>query len=124
MIGVLGELGEETHDRVGVQQLRHAEVRALIALEVEPALFTFAGGDQDHAAVGDLPVVDRQGIGGRDTGTFTVVHGAGHPDEHDSLEPGVTQVVSRSPRAASSMKAVTWVHSPLTPGSSGLMIDQ
>ena len=91
MIGVLREVAQEADDRVGVQQLRHAVVGALIALEIEPALLTFSGGDQDHAAVVDHLVVDRQRVGGGDTGTFAVVHGAGYADEHDALEPGVTQ---------------------------------
>ena len=92
MIGVLGELGQKTHDRVGIQQLGHAVGRALVALEIEPALFALAGGDQDHAAVGHQLAVDRQGVGRRDAGTLAVVHRARHADEDHALHSGVAQL--------------------------------
>ena len=92
MVGGLREFGQEAHDRVGVQQLGHAVGRTLVALEVEPAVFTVAGGDQDRAAVGHELVVDRQRVGGRNAGTLTVVHGARHADERDALETGVAQI--------------------------------
>ena len=93
MVGFVGEIGEEPDDRVGVQQLRQAEIGALVALEVEPALFTLAGGDQDHAAVVHRLVVDRQRVGRRDTGALAVAHGARHADKDDALEPGVAEGV-------------------------------
>ena len=89
---VFGELGQETHDRVGIQQLGHAVGRALVALEIEPALFALAGGDQDHAAVGQQLAIDRQRVGGRDAGALAVVHRARDADEDDTLDPGVGQV--------------------------------
>ena len=124
MIGVLGEIGEEADDRVGVQQLRKTEIGTLTALELKAALFTLAGRDDNHAAVVDGLVVDRQRIGGWDTGAVAVVHGARHADEHDALEAGVAEGGQPPPRAASSMKAVTCVHSPRSPGNSGLISDQ
>ncbi len=92
MIGVLGELGQKVHDRIGIQQLGHAVGRALVALEIEPALFAVPGGDQDHAAVRYQLAVDRQGVGRRDAGALTVVHGARHADENHALHPGVAQL--------------------------------
>ena len=92
MVGGLREFGQEAHDGVGVQQLGHAVRRTLVALEVEPALFTVAGGNQDRTAVGHELVVDRQRVGGRNAGTLTVVHGARHADESDALDSGVAQI--------------------------------
>ncbi len=92
VIGVLGELGQEAHDRVGIQQLRHAVRRALVAFEVEPALFAVAGGDHDHPAVGQQVAIDRQGVGRCDAGAFAVVHRARYADEDHALHPGGAQV--------------------------------
>ena len=89
-----GESGQEIDDGVGVQQLRHAVGRALIAFEVEAAVLAFAGGNQDRAAVRDHVVEDRQRVGGRDTGAFTVIHGAWHADESDALDSGIAQLRS------------------------------
>ena len=92
MVGALRELGEKAHDGIGVQQLRHAVRRTLVALEVEPAMFTVAGGDQDDPAVGHQLVIDRQRVGGRNAGTLTVVHGSRYADESNAIESGVAQI--------------------------------
>ena len=91
VVGLLGEVGQKAHDRIGVQQLRLGERRTLIALEIQPTHFTLPGGDQDHAAVGHQLLINRQGVGRRDTGTLAVSHGSRHPDEHDALDPGADQ---------------------------------
>ena len=85
MVGVAAK-SEETDDGIGVQQLGHAVRGALIAFEVEATLLALAGRNQDHAAVGDQAVEDRQRIGGRDAGALTVAHGARHTDKRDALE--------------------------------------
>jgi hypothetical protein len=37
VVGLLREVGQKAHDRIGIQQLRLRERRALVALEVQPA---------------------------------------------------------------------------------------
>ena len=85
-------VGQEPDDGVGVQQLGHAVGGAAIALEIEPALLAVARRDQDRTPVRHHLVEDRQRIGGRDTGSLTVVHGARHADERDALDTGIAQV--------------------------------
>jgi hypothetical protein len=92
MVRPLGEFAQESHDRVGVQQLGLGERRPLIALEVEPALFALPGGNQDHSPVGHPVAIDRQGVGRRDTGALTVGHGARYADEHDPVDAGADQI--------------------------------
>src|SRR5271155_122779 len=92
MVRVLGELGQAAHDGVGVQQLGLSERRTLVALEVEPALFTLPGGNQNHSPVVHQLAVDRQGVGRRDTGALAVSHGAGYADEHDAVDAGADQI--------------------------------
>ena len=92
VIGGLRELGEKIHDRVGVQQLRHAVIGALVALEVEAAVLTLAGGNQDDTAVGHQLAVDGQGVGRRHTGALAVVHGARDADEHHAIHTGGAQL--------------------------------
>ena len=48
----------------------------------------------------------------------------GTPTKTTPSKPASRSSVSRSCSGDSSMNAVTWVHSPLSPGNSGLMIDQ
>jgi hypothetical protein len=43
----------------------------------------------------------------------------GTPTKTMPSMPAASSSVSRTRSAASSMNAVTWVHNPLTPGSSG-----
>ena len=92
VVGTPRELGEEPHNCVGVQQLGHAERRTLIALEIEPTVFTVPGRDQDHAPVVHQLVINRQRVGRCDAGALTVVHGARYADENDPLETGSAQV--------------------------------
>ena len=99
MIGVLGEVREKTDDCIGVQQLGHAVGRALIALEIEPALLAIARRDQDHAAIGQQLTINRQGVGRRDAGALAVIHGARDTDEDDALHSGSGQI--REPLAQS-----------------------
>ncbi|EUA27964.1 hypothetical protein I552_0222 [Mycobacterium xenopi 3993] len=92
VIGVLGEFGQKTHDRVGIQQLGLGESGAPIALERKPALLTRPGGNQDHAAVRHQFAINRQRIGRRHTRALAVVHGARYTDEHDAVHPRGDQI--------------------------------
>ncbi len=97
MVGLGGELGQELHDGVGVQQLGQRVGRAAVALEVEPAELAVAGRNQDGATVGHLVGEQRQRVGGGDPGPVAVVHGARNPDEGDPLDPGFAQVTHALP---------------------------
>ena len=86
MLGGVREFGEEADDGIGVQQLGHAVGGALVAFEVEAALLTVPGGNQDDPAVGDQCLEDGQGVGGGHPAALAVLQRARHPDEGDTVE--------------------------------------
>jgi len=64
---------------------------ALLALEIQPARLAFASGNEDHAAIVNQPLVNRQRVGRRDAGALAVGHRARYTDEHDAIDPGADQ---------------------------------